>query len=77
MYLRAEDYGKNTINLMTNFLLSFLIFVLFELCSEKDCVITHVCMYVVCGNLVSFVKSITVSTYIDVFPWDLDTMILG
>ena len=25
----------------------------------------------------SFAKLITVSTYINVFPWDLDTMILG
>ena len=49
-----------------------------ELCSERDYMITHcVCsMYVVCGNLgKSFAKLITVSTYFDVFPWDLDTMI--
>ena len=31
-----------------------------------------VCMYVVI-----FAKLITVSAYIDVFPWDLDTVILG
>ena len=27
--------------------------------------------------VVIFAKLITVSTYIDIFPWDLDTMILG
>ena len=31
-------------------------------------------VYVVCGK---FFKLITVSTYIDVFAWVLDTMILG
>ena len=31
-------------------------------------------MYVVCGN---FSKLITVSTYIDVFKWNLDTMVPG
>ena len=39
-----------------------------------------VCMYVyvgMCMYVVIFAKLITVSTYIDVFPWDLDTMILG
>ena len=60
----------------TNVVLPSVIFVSPELCSERDYVITHsVCsMYVcVCGI---FAKLITVSTYIDVFPWDLDTMIL-
>ena len=54
-----------------------------ELCSERDYVITYsvrsmyvVCsMHVVCG--IFFEKLITVSAYIDVFPWDLDTVILG
>ena len=52
------------------------IFVSPERSSESDYVITDsvrsMCMYVVI-----FAKLITVSTYIDVFPWDLDTMILG
>ena len=62
----------------------FIVFVSPELCSERDYVITHsvrsmyahVCMDVVC-RMWYFAKLITVSTYIDVFPWDLDTMILG
>ena len=38
----------------------------------RVCMCICMCMYVViCAKL------ITVSTYIDVFPWDLDTMILG
>ena len=57
------------------------VFVSPELSSERDYVITHSvcstvqCMYVVC--MWYFAKLITVSTYIDVFPWDLDTIILG
>ena len=47
-------------------------FVKKETCDHSLCVC--VCMYVVCGK---FCKLITVSTYIDVFAWDLDTMILG
>ena len=41
--------------------------------------VCSMCMYVVCMCMyvVIFAKLITVSTYIDVFPWDLDTMILG
>ena len=66
------------------------VFVSPELSSVRDYVITHsvrsmyvvrvcVCMYVrmyvyVCGI---FATLITVSTYIDVFPRDLETMILG
>ena len=55
------------------------LFVSPELCSERDYVITHSVrsMYVVCSMWYFFAKLITVSTYIDVFPWDLDTMILG
>ena len=34
-------------------------------------------MYVVCVCMWYFAKLITVSTYIDVLSWDLDTMILG
>ena len=53
-----------------------------ERSSERDYVITdsvrsmyvYVCM---CMYVVSFAKLITISTYIDLFPWDLDTMILG
>ena len=61
-----------------------MLFVSPELSSERDYVITHsvcstVCMYVVCSMYVVcmwyFIKLITVSSYIDVFPWDLDTMI--
>ena len=61
------------------------IFVSPELSSERDYVITHsvrsmsVCMsrvYEVC-SMWYFAKLITVSTYIDVFPWDLGTMNLG
>ena len=62
------------------------IFVLPELSSERDYVIIHsvrsmcmwyvVCMYV-CSMWYFFAKLITVSTNIDVFPRDLDTMILG
>ena len=43
--------------------------ILYVVCSMY---VVCVCMYVVI-----FAKLITVSTYIDVFPWDLDTMILG
>ena len=51
------------------------------MCSETY-VITHSVrsMYVVCTYVCSmwyFAKLITVSTYIDGFPWDLDTMILS
>ena len=60
------------------------IFVSPELSSVRDYVITHsvcsmyVCsMYVVCVCMWYFAKLITVSTYIDVLSWDLDTMILG
>ena len=77
-----KDYSG--MSLMT---FTFVVFVSPELSSERDYVITHsVCSmyvvrtntYVVCGNLgSSFTKLITVSTYIDIFPWDLDTMILG
>ena len=35
------------------------------------------CMYGVCVCMWYFAKLITVSTYIDVLSWDLDTMILG
>ena len=57
-----------------------------ELSSVRDYVITHsvcsmcmyVCsMYVVCVCMWYFAKLVTVSTYIDVLSWDLDTMILG
>ena len=34
-------------------------------------------MYVVCVCMWYFAKLITLSTYIDVLSWDLDTMILG
>ena len=53
-----------------------LIFVSPELSSERDYVITHSVrsMYVVC-SIWYFAKLITASTYIDVFPWDLDTML--
>ena len=51
-----------------------------ELSSVRDYVITHsvrsMCMYV-CVCMWYFAKLITVSTYIDVLSWDLDTMILG
>ena len=51
-----------------------------ELSSVRDYVITHsvrsMCMYV-CVCMWFFAKLITVSTYIDVLSWDLDTMILG
>ena len=57
------------------------LFVSLELCSERDYVITHSVrsmymyrVYVVC--MWYFAKLITVSIYIDVFPWDLDTKIL-
>ena len=55
------------------------VFVSPELSSERDYVITHSVrsmyrMYVVW--MWYFAKLITVSTYIDGFPWDLDTMIL-
>ena len=59
------------------------IFVSPERSSERDYVITDsvcsMCMYVVCMCMyvVIFAKLITVSAYIHVFPWDLDTMILG
>ena len=60
------------------------IFVSPELSSVRDYVITHSVrsMYVVCSMYVCvcmwyFTKLITVSTYIDVLSWDLDTMILG
>ena len=43
-----------------------------SMCMYVICVVCSMCMYVV-----NFAKLITVSTYIDVFPWDLDTMILG
>ena len=36
----------------------------------------YVCVYVVGHYVVNFAKLIAVSKYIDVFPWDLDTMIL-
>ena len=52
-----------------------------ELSSVRDYVITHsvcsMCMYVVYVCMWYFAKLITVSTYIDVLSWDLDTMILG
>ena len=56
------------------------VFVSPELSSVRDYVITHSVrnvrsMYVVCSMY--FAKLITVSTYIDVLSWDLDTMILG
>ena len=61
-----------------------LFFVSPELSSVRDYVITLsvrsmyvVCMYVVCVCMWLFAKFITVSTYIDVLSWDLDTMILG
>ena len=62
-----------------------LIFVSPERSLERDYVITDsvrsMYVYVVCVGgcmyVVIFAKLITVSTYIDVFPWDLDTMILG
>ena len=60
------------------------IFVSPELCSERDYVVTHsvcsmyvVCTWYVCGMWYFFAKLTTLSTYIDVFPWDLDTMIHG
>ena len=41
-------------------------------------VITHsVRSMYVCSMYVVFANLINVSPYIDVFPWDLDTMILG
>ena len=36
-----------------------------------------VCVCSMCMYVVIFAKLITVSAYIDVFPWDLDKMILG
>ena len=50
-----------------------------ELSSVRDYVITHSVrsMYYVCVCMWYFAKLITVSTYIDVLSWDLDTMILG
>ena len=58
-----------------------------ELCSERDYLITHsvrsmyvcmyVCMYYVCMWYFTKLITVYISTYIDVFPWDLDTMILG
>ena len=57
----------------------FCFFVSPELSSVRDYVITHSVrsMYVVCVCMWYFAKLITVSTYIDVLSWDLDTMILG
>ena len=71
-------WGKNK----DNFAIKNTLFVSPERSSERDYVITdsvrsmyvYVCM---CMYVVIFAKLITVSTYIDVFPWDLDTMILG
>ena len=62
-----------------------IVFVSPELSSVRDyvmIVITHsvrsmyVCMWG-CVCMWYFAKLITVSTYIDVLSWDLDTMILG
>ena len=40
--------------------------------------VRSMCMYVcMCMYVVIYAKLITVSAYIDVFPWDLDTMIFG
>ena len=71
--LKSVESSFNFSNCMHHF------FVSPELCSERDYVITHsICsmyhMYVVC--MWYFAKLITISTYIDVFPWDSDTMIL-
>ena len=76
---------QEALHLIANSYFFPLIFVSLELSSERDYLITHsvhstVCMYVVCMYVVCmwyFAKLITVSTYIDVFPWDLDTIILG
>ena len=58
-----------------------LLFVSPERSSERDYVITDsvrsMYEYVCICMCIIFAKLITVSTYIDVFPWDLDTMILG
>ena len=49
-----------------------------ELSSVRDYVITHsVRSMYACVCMWYFAKLITVSTYIDVLSWDLDTMILG
>ena len=54
------------------------VFVSPELSSVRDYVITHsVCSMYVCVCMWYFAKLITVSTYIDVLSWDLETMILG
>ena len=80
MISKVVTYHFNVLLIMYSHYV-FYIFVSPELSSVRDYVITHsVCMYVVCMYVYVcmwyFAKLITVSTYIDVLSWDLDTMIL-
>ena len=74
----TEFWQKKQGRMSLNMFLSLLNLVLKEtVCSLIPYIVPCVilCMYVV--FMWYFAKLITVSTYIDVFPWDLDTMILG
>ena len=48
-----------------------------SMCMYVVCVVCGVFLFCFVLFVLFFAKLITVSTYIDVFPWDLDTMILG
>ena len=69
LLLRSHGPLYPRIRGVSNFCLAWTVF--------RKRLITHsVCSMCIC-SMWYFTKLIPVSTYIDVFPWDLDTMILG